>query len=152
MRDELLIGLGVAIVAGSMIAFQTTFISRSGAVVGDVRSGMFTAITGAVFASAVLIYLWRGGLGDWHWDGSTWTAMILAGVMGTIIVTGISYASQRVGITATLAGLFLGQMLISSFVDARGLGGSAEVIPFTLTRFMGITLLGFGIYLLLFRR
>jgi uncharacterized membrane protein YdcZ (DUF606 family) len=151
MRNELLVGLGIAIGAGMLIGFQSTFISRGGAVVGDIRSGMLTAVTSAVFGVSVLIYLWQQGERQWTWGPNTWAALILAGLLGVMIMTGISFASQRVGITATLAGLFVGQMLISSFVDARGWGGNAEVIPFTLMRLGGLALLGLGIYLLLFR-
>ena len=151
MRNELLVGLGIAIGAGMLIGFQSTFISRSGAVIGNIRSGMLTTVTGAVFAVTVLLFVWQQGERQWTWGISTWVALIIAGVLGAMILAGISFASQRVGITATLAGLFVGQMLISSFVDARGWGGNAEVIPFTLMRFGGLALLGLGIYLLLFR-
>ena len=151
MRNEILIGLGVTILAASMIGVQSTYISRSGAVIGDTRSGMMTTVTGSVFAILVLVWLWRQGVGDWSWDGQTWLALIVAGVLGTFILTGISFASQRVGITTTLGTLLLGQMLVSSIVDDRGLAGG-EGVPFTWVRLVGILLLFAGVYLTLNRQ
>ncbi len=152
MRNELLIGIGIAVGAGILIGFQSTFLSRAGAVVGDVRGGLMTTLSGAAFSILVLVIIWQRGESQWTWGMNTWLALIIAGVLGAIILGGISFASQRTGITTTLASLFLGQMLISSFVDANGWGGSGQVIPFTLARFGGLLLLGSGMYLLLFKQ
>jgi len=152
MRNELMIGIGVAVGAGVLIGFQSTFLSRGGAVVGDVRGGLLTTLTGAVFSILALIVIWQRGESQWSWGIDTWLALIIAGVLGAIIMGGISFASQRAGITATLASLFLGQMLISSFADANGWAGSGDVIPFTIERLGGLLLLGSGVYLLLFRQ
>jgi uncharacterized membrane protein YdcZ (DUF606 family) len=151
MRNELLVGIGVAIGAGILIGIQSTFLSRGGAVVGGVRSGLLTTLTGAVFSIGLLLIIWQRGETEWQWDMSTWLALTIAGVLGAIIMGGISFASLRAGITATLAALFMGQMLISSFVDANGWSGSGEIIPFTMERLGGLLLLGAGVYFLLFR-
>jgi uncharacterized membrane protein YdcZ (DUF606 family) len=151
MRNELLVGIGVAVAAGVLIGVQSTFLSRGGAVVGGVRSGLLTTLTGAVFSIGLLLIIWQRGETQWQWDMSTWLALTIAGVLGAIIMGGISFASQSAGITATLAALFLGQMLISSFVDANGWGGSGQIIPFTVERLSGLLFLGAGVYLLLFR-
>jgi transporter family-2 protein len=152
LKNELFIGLLVAVVAGAMIAVQSTFISRSGATIGATRSGMLTTVTGSLFAIGVLALLWRRGGLVWSWDAGTWWALVIAGILGALILTGISFASQRVGITATLATLLLGQMLVASFVDSRGLGGNPEAIPFTLARFAGIVLLAAGVYMVSLQR
>ena len=152
MRNELLVGIAVAIAAGTLIAVQTTFLSRAGAAIGNVRGGLMITLTGAAFSIIVLTMLWLRGETDWRWETSTWVALTIAGVLGAIIMGGFSFASQRAGITAALAALFMGQMLVSSYVDARGWGGSGEVIPFTLARLGGLLLLAAGVYLLLFRR
>ena len=152
MRSELLIGTSIAILTGIVVATQTTFISRAGAVIGNTRVSLLVASVGAPVAILALSVIRVQGEVDWHWDRNTWIAIIIAGLLGMIVMAGFSFASQRAGITATLAAVFLGQMLISSLIDAQGWGGSGEIIPFTLVRFGGLILLGAGIYLLLFRQ
>lgn len=145
-RTELLIGLVVAAVAGAMIAIQTAFTSRAGALIGATVTGMMTAVTSSVFGIIVLIVIWRRGGLNFSWQTSTWWALIIAGVLGAIILSGISFASQRAGVTAALAALLLGQMIVASFVDARALGGNPDPIPFTTARLIGIVLLVAGVY------
>jgi transporter family-2 protein len=151
LKSELLLGVVVAIGTGSVIAIQTALLSRSGASVGAVRSGLLTTITGALLASIILVALWRQGSLSWQWSSATWLALIVGGILGTAALVGISFASQRVGVTAALASILLGQILLSVIIDARGLGSTAA-IPFSLERALGLLLLGGGVYLLLFRQ
>ncbi|MEX1247062.1 MAG: DMT family transporter [Anaerolineales bacterium] len=151
LKSELALGLAVAVATGCVIAIQTAFLSRSGPSLGALRSGLLTTITGAVLASAVLLILWRMGSGSWQWNSSIWVALILGGILGTVALVGISFASQRVGITAALASILLGQMLVSVFIDAGGFGSTAA-IPFSFERLIGLLLLSAGVYLLLFRQ
>ena len=150
MKSELLIGLGTAVFAGVLIGIQTTFISRGGAAIGDTRSGMLTTALGAVFAILVLAATWRQA-GSFEVGRETWIGLLIAGILGTIILSSMSFASQSLGITTTLATLLLGQMLITVFVDHRGLGGGASV-PITWVRLVGILLLFAGVYLTLWRK
>ena len=150
MKSELLIGLGTAVFAGVLIGIQTTFISRSGAAIGDTRSGMLTTVLGAGFAILVLAASWRQA-GGFEVGRETWIGLLIAGILGTIILSSMSFASQSLGITTTLATLLLGQMLITVFVDHRGLGGGASV-PITWVRLFGILLLFAGVYLTLWRK
>lgn len=149
MKPEILLGLGTAVFAGALIGIQTTFISRGGAAIGDIRSGMLTTLLGAIFALLVLAAIWpRGseaGIGR-----ETWIGLLVAGILGTIILSAMSFASQSLGITTTLSTLLLGQMLVSAFVDHHALGGAR--IPFTLPRLFGILLLFAGVYLTLGRQ
>lgn len=151
LKSELTLGLAVAIGTGSIIALQTAFLSRSGQQVGAARSGLLTTMTGAILAIVILFILWRQNSGNWQWNSSTWFALILGGVLGTAALIGISFASQRVGVTTALACILLGQMLVSVFLDAGGFS-SAGAIPVTTSRLIGLALLGGGVYFLLFRQ
>jgi len=151
IKNELFLGLAVAIGTGSVIAIQTAFLSRAGASAGAVRGGLLTTMTGALLAAVILFIFWRQNPSNWQWSTSTWLALILGGILGTAALVGISYSAQRVGITAALASILLGQMLVSVVIDARGLG-STVAIPFSGERLLGMLLLGGGVYLLLFRQ
>ncbi len=150
MKNELLIALATAIFAGILIGIQATFISRGGAAIGDTRSGMLTTVLGAGFAILVLAVTWRQSSGV-EIGRATWIGLLVAGILGTIILSSISFATQSLGITTTLATLLLGQMLVTVFVDHRGLAGG-ESIPVTWVRLGGILLLFAGVYLTLWRQ
>lgn len=149
LKNELAIGLGVAIVTGAIIAVQVAFLGRSAASLGAIRSGMLTTLTGALLGTVALIFMLSRGDMSWQWDQSTWIALFVGGVLGSVALIGISYSSQRVGVTAALASVLLGQMLISVIIDARGFG--TLTIPFSIERLIGLVLLAGGVYLLLFR-
>jgi hypothetical protein len=78
LKNELAIGLGVAIVTGAIIAVQVAFLGRSAASLGAIRSGFITTLAGALLGIvAIVIMLGRGNL-SWQFDRSTWTAWCLA--------------------------------------------------------------------------
>jgi uncharacterized membrane protein YdcZ (DUF606 family) len=54
---------------------------------------------------------------------------------------------QRVGVTAGLAGVILGQLLVAFVIDLLGWGGTT--VPFELRRVIGLALLGVALYLVL---
>jgi len=74
--------------------------------------------------------------------------LIIAGALGIMIITGVSFSLQKAGVAAGLATLILGQMVVSVIIDARGLGGAAP-IPITWPRILGLLVMAAGVYLLL---
>ena len=74
--------------------------------------------------------------------------LLFMGILGVLIITGISFSLQRAGVAAGLAGVILGQLALSTVIDAIGLGG-AEPIPLTTARILGLGIAGVGVYLLL---
>jgi transporter family-2 protein len=149
LKNELALGLGVAVVTGAIIAVQVAFLGRSAASLGAIRSGMLTTLTGATVGIVALVVMLSRGESNWQWDQGTWVALFLGGILGALALIGISYSSQQIGATAALASVLAGQMLVSVFIDAQGFG--AQTIPFSVERFFGLVLLGGGVYLLLFR-
>jgi transporter family-2 protein len=148
LKNDLFLGLLAALGAGALIAVQTAYLSRAGASVGAIRSAMLTTLVGAILAGAVLLALWlRGGL-TWRWDAQTWTALVVAAVLGVTALSGLAFASGRTGVTASLATILLGQMALSVFLDARG-ASSAGVIAVTWERVLGLGVLAVAIYLIL---
>ena len=74
--------------------------------------------------------------------------LVIAGALGILIITGVSFSLQKIGIAAGLATLILGQMVISVLADSKGWGGGTPV-PVTMPRIFGLLVLAAGIYLLL---
>lgn len=149
MKLSIITGALVALLTGIAIAAQSTMTSRVGAVIGDIRIGLLTNTLGGVAAgSLMLIWLIREGPEIWKIPSTAVGITALSGILGILIITGISFSLQRAGIAAGLASVILGQLILSTIIDTIGLGG-AESIPLTGSRILGLMIIGFGVYLLL---
>jgi transporter family-2 protein len=74
--------------------------------------------------------------------------LLFSGGLGILIVIGVSFAMQYTGVTAGTAAVLLGQLLVSTIVDATGLSGQAP-IPITWQRVLGLLVMALAIYLIL---
>jgi bacterial/archaeal transporter family-2 protein len=145
----ILIGVSTALLTGLAIGIQATLSSRTGAIIGSVRTGLLTNLLGGSIAGIIiLIMVFKSGLGNWKIPGAALIMMSSAGLLGILIITGVSFSLQRVGVTAGLAIIILGQMILSVLIDTKGIGG-VEPIPLSISRIVGLLLLGISIYLLL---
>ncbi len=149
MRLSIITGALVALLTGIAIAVQSTMTSRVGGIIGDIRTGILTNTLGGIAAgSLMLIWLLREGPEVWKVPPVVIGVTALSGILGVLIITGISFSLQRAGVAAGLASVILGQLAISFLVDSLGIGG-VEPIPISATRILGILVSGFGVYLLL---
>ena len=149
MRLSIITGAGLAALTGFAIAVQSTVSSRVGAQIGDIRTGILTNTMGGVIAGAMmLVWLLLEGPKAWKIPPLLIGATAVSGLLGILIITGISFSLQRAGVAAGLAGVIFGQLLLSAVIESYGIGG-ADPIPLTLTRTLGLLVTGFGVYLLL---
>lgn len=149
MRLSIITGAVIALLTGIAIATQSTITSRVGAQLGDVQTGILTNSMGGLIAGSVmLVWLLKEGPETWKVPLPLIGATALSGLLGILIITGISFSLQRAGVAAGLASVILGQLLLSTVIDSLGLGG-VDPIPLTLPRIAGLILTGFGVYLLL---
>ena len=148
LSDALLIGALGALATGIAIGIQSSLTARVGAIVGDVRTGLMTNLLGGTIAGLIIlaILLFRG-LDFVRVPSTALIMMAIAGALGVSIIMGVSFSLQRVGVAAGLATIILGQILVSTIVDTRGLGG-VEPIPLTASRIAGILFLGVAVYLI----
>ena len=149
MRLSIITGAVLAALTGMAIAMQSTITSRVGAQLGDIRTGILTNTMGGVIAAGMmLVWLLREGPQTWKIPPVLIGATAASGLLGILIITGISFSLQRAGVAAGLAGVIFGQLLLSALIDSLGVGG-ADPIPLTLSRVLGLVVTGFGVYLLL---
>jgi transporter family-2 protein len=149
MKLTIITGALVALLTGIAIAVQSTVTSRVGGVIGDIRTGILTNTMGGITAGTLmLIWLLREGPQTWKVPPVVIGVTALSGILGVLIVTGISFSLQRAGIAAGLASVILGQLALSFIIDSIGIGG-VEPIPVSATRILGLLVSGFGVYLLL---
>jgi len=149
MRLSIFAGAVVAFMTGITIAIQSTFTSRVGSIIGDFRTGILTNTLGGI-AAALLMLAWLIWEGPQIWKVPPVMIGItaLSGILGVLIITGISFSLQRAGVAAGLASVILGQLALSTMIDTLGIGG-ADPIPFSFSRISGLVLVGLGVYLLL---
>jgi len=144
-----LIGAIAALITGIAIGMQATLTSRAGGIIGSVKTGLMTNLIGGSIAGIIiLILLISNGTTAWKIPVIPLFMMTTAGLLGVLIVTGVSFSLQKTGITAGLATIILGQMLLSVIIDTKGIGGS-EPIALSFQRTAGLLLLGISVYLLL---
>ncbi|MBI3159683.1 MAG: DMT family transporter [Chloroflexi bacterium] len=149
MKNLVLLGVLVAVGTGIMIGAQATLTTRGSTVVGPVKAGLMMAMgSGVVAALTAGLMFTLSREAAWDIPRLVQGMLFLAGAMGVAIVIGLAFALQQVGVTAGLASILLGQMLVSVAVDALG-WGTGQPIPVTAGRILGLAVLALAVYLLL---
>ena len=90
-----------------------------------------------------LVILRGGNLGNWR--SLPWYALG-AGVMGLIVVGGVSFMIPRIGVAASITLIIAGQILLSAVLDHYGLLG-VHVRQIDLQRVLGLLLVFVGAWL-----
>jgi len=148
MNRDILIGISGALITGIAIGVQATFSGRVGSAIGDVQTGILTNLVGGLAAGLILTAILAArGTGKLQLSQRDVVMLVSSGILGILIITGISFSLQRAGVAAGLATVILGQLMISAVVDTLGLGG-AEPIPLSLARISGLVLMGASVFLL----
>jgi transporter family-2 protein len=146
MNALLLPGL-VALLAGVAIGIQNPITSLIGQRVG-LLGGAFAVHFGGTLVAGVLLAATRGTtLAAWRGIPGR---MVLAGGLGVVVLTCVSYAIPRIGLAATVGLLLTAQLGISTWVDHYGLLG-VSVRTLDLGRLAGLGLLMLGAWLVLRR-
>lgn len=149
MRDLIIIGALTAIGTGIGIGIQTTALTRVGSMIDPIRGGLMTTLIGGVGSLLIVLalILWQGS-GVWQMPPLALVLAGFVGITGIIILMGISFSYARIGVTAGVAGLIMGQLLISVVVDAFGWGVTTP-IPLDVRRIVGLVAMAGAVWLLL---
>ena len=149
MKNAVVAGVLAALCTGVAIGAQSTLSSRAGLSIGPIRTGLLTNIAGGVAALLAFGFTWVQPTAE---EGNLSTPVLVmlvaSGVLGVFIIMGVAFALQQTGVTAGLATIILGQLLVSTVVDATGWGGAVP-IPFSLQRVFGLLVMALAVYLLL---
>lgn len=147
-----LIGLAVALGCGLLIGVQAMFFTLMGRAIGPARASLVLNVSGGMVAGAILLAaIGIQGHEQWNIPRSTLVPATIAVSMSILIIMGIAFAYQRMGIAAGLATLFLGQMLVGVIVDTLGRAGG-EAIPLDLRRVLGLIIMAVAVALLVPRQ
>jgi bacterial/archaeal transporter family-2 protein len=136
------LAVAMTTVAGLAGSVQVAVMSRFGERIGTIEALAFATLVTAVLSCGVLFAARQSlaGYGDgaraplWLWS---------AGIMGLVVILSITYATPRIGATATIGLLIAGQLAMGAVIDRFGLFG-LEQIPMGWPRLLGIALLAVG--------
>lgn len=137
---------GLAILAGAMIAIQSVLNAALGGRTGHLGSVLILTLV-SVSVLLILIRLFPGtadlrqlpGLSQWY--------LYLGGILGIGILAAPIFLIPRIGATATLTGLVVGQLLLAVLIDHFG-AFNVQRVEIDLTRLFGVILLALGAYLI----
>lgn len=149
LNTSIYIGAVVALLTGFAVTIQSTITSRAGALIGDFRTGLLTNALGGLLAGALILFLLlRGAFQGSGIPLKILMFIMLSGLLGIFIISGISFSLQRTGVAAGLASVILGQLILSVVMDRVG-AGAAGVIPISVERVIGMLIIAGGVHLLL---
>jgi transporter family-2 protein len=152
IQRTLMLAVMVALGCGVAIGIQSVLNSWSGKIAGPLSTGLLVNMAGGLVAMVIFFPLaFRQSGMQWNDLRSALPYIIISGILGIGIITGIAYAFPRSGIASGSSAIIFGQMFIALLVDHQGWGGS-ERIPISIGRIAGLVLLMVGVWLLLPRR
>lgn len=137
--------MGVGVLAGSMVALQNALNASLGRFAGSLGAVFIVAVSGAFLMAATIVLFPRSadlrhlpGLNQWY--------LYLGGVLGLMIVSAPVFLVPRIGATATVTAIVIGQLLMAIVADQFGLFGNPK-IAVSVPRLIGVVLLASGAYL-----
>jgi bacterial/archaeal transporter family-2 protein len=143
---SILVFFGLAVLAGAMITIQSVLNSALGEKTGHLGS-VFILTLVSVFVLFVLINLFPGTADLRHLPGLSQWYLYFGGILGIAILAAPIFLIPKVGATATLTGLVIGQLLLAILIDHFG-ALNVQRVEIDLTRMLGVILLAFGAYLI----
>lgn len=151
MSARLITAVIVTLATGTAIALQALLIGRAAGVVGPVRAGLLANAAGGTVAALILTTLALSGRflppTSSGFTSAVGLAVLGGGILGIVIVAGIAFSVQSLGVTAGLAGVILSQLVVGLLLDQSGAAGAAS-IALDPRRLLGIVAMGIGVWLL----
>ncbi len=141
--DTLIFVILVAVSAGVFAGIQAPLNALTAGKIGLLEGALLPHIIGAITALIPLLFLGFKGLKQLPtvpWYG------YLPGVLGLALVMGLSFSTQRIGVTATIVIFVVAQLIVSAFIGHFGLLDS-PIKPLDFARIVGIMLLIAGAWL-----
>lgn len=142
---EIAVLVALGIIGGLSVGMQSQVVGQMSQKVGGVAGSFIVHVSGAVIAG--LLLLTRGGEQISNWRELSW-ANWGAGVFGVILYLTLAQTLPRLGATAAIALIIIGQLTMGIVIDHFGLFG-ATIRPVDLSRLGAMALLVVGGWLVL---
>ena len=135
----------LGLLGGVAVGLQSPIAGAMGQRVGGAASSFIVHVSGAIISGVLLLLLGGEKIGDWR--GLSWY-MLGAGAFGVVLYLTLSQTFPRLGATAALILIILGQLLTGVAIDHFGLFGGV-VRPLDFGRAIGLLLVVAGAYVVL---
>jgi bacterial/archaeal transporter family-2 protein len=143
------LAVAITLVGGVAGTAQVAVMGRVGDRIGVLPAFAFAAALTAAIGFVLLLVARRSLVGYEHaFDSPRW--MWVGGLMGAIVVLGITFAGPRIGTTSTVGIFVFAQFAAAAVFDRYGFFG-VDRIPLGAVRIAGLVLLGLGAALTLKR-
>ena len=142
---QLALLMGVGVITGSLIALQNVVNSSLGRFAGNLGAVFIVAVSGVVIILAAILLV-PGSADFTHLPGPGHWYLYLGGILGILIITTPVYLVPRIGATATVTSVVIGQLLMAVIADQLGLFGNPK-IAVSIPRLIGVVFLASGAYL-----
>lgn len=149
MNNVIIFGGITAIATGALISIQALLSARSGGMIGPVNTGFWFNFAGGVLAGTLILGI--GAARGFDTVKVTPAALLTAaaaGMLGIMIMMGVSFATSRAGVAAGLSAIMFGQLIFGTLADTFGWGGS-QPIPLDLRRMAGLVVMAAAILLMM---
>jgi bacterial/archaeal transporter family-2 protein len=132
---------GVAVLAGIASACQTHMNGTLGRSISDpVGAALWSFGSGTVLI--LCVYLWRGGNLSLQNLVTTPGWAMFGGLMGFLMVLGVTTAVPKVGLLTTVAAVVLGQALMALVLDTISGWGTGQTVSLQRLAAVGMITLG----------
>ena len=133
------------ILGGVAVGVQSPVANLIGQRVGGAASSVMVHATGTVF-SLILLAIYRGE-NIQNWRALPWWTYF-AGLFGVIVIVSINFTIPRIGTTAAISLIIVGQLIVGTMVDHYGWFG-IQPRPIDTFRILGLLFLVAGSYLII---
>jgi transporter family-2 protein len=130
------------LLGGIAVGLQGPLSSLMSQKIGTLESVFYIHLGGTL--AALIPLLFYGGRNLPRWREVPWYALG-AGVLGLVVIAGMSYMVPRVGVAPSVVLIVAGQLLVSVILDHYGLLG-VHARSFDITRALGLLLVFVGVW------
>jgi transporter family-2 protein len=152
MKNMMVVGGVTALVTGIFIGIQSLLSGKAGNIIGPINTGFWTNFLGGSLAGLIIlgITLIKGFDVVKITRPALWITLA-SGLLGIMIIMGISFSISRAGVAAGLSAVIFGQLLFGALSDTYGWGG-VEPIPLDIKRVIGLLIMAVGVLILLSKK
>lgn len=134
----------IGIIGGIAVGTQSQVVGAMSQRVGGLAGSFIVHVSGAALSGMLLLA--RGGEQIRDWRGLPWY-MLGSGAFGVVLVLTLSHTLPRLGATAAIALIIVGQLTMGILIDHFGLFG-ATIRPVDFSRVVAAVLLIVGGWLM----
>ncbi|WP_046226736.1 DMT family transporter [Paenibacillus dauci] len=137
-----IIMLLLPLLAGIGLSVQSAVNGTFGKRIGTIESAFFTFFTGAIFLTIIVNFFGQGNILNIH-EVPKW--QLLCAIFGVIYLSLMVLAVPKIGVTAAVISVIVGQLVASMVIDHFGWFES-EVVPFGIKRLIGVVLMCIALF------